>query len=153
MLLAAPSARVRAKLQAKASWRPSKMVMKKMPDGTADLDELPRRRDDAVPGDEAAEDEYCQAVARVAAAFGKQRRSMSTAAEHVMYMRMFDGWLVENKHGSVVEAMTSSGVKSRGSVLSGPKLVPRRRADGSLKVCAEAVVPLIETVCTRSARQ
>ena len=49
------------------------MVMKKMPDGTGDLQELPRRRADAAPGDEAAEEEYCQAVARVAAAFGKQR--------------------------------------------------------------------------------
>ena len=70
-----------------------------------------------------------------------------------MYMRMFDGWLVENKHGSVVQTMSTSGGKSNGSVLSGSKLVPRKRADGSLKVCAEAVVPLSDSVCTRSARR
>ena len=108
MLMTAGSARLKAKLQAKAAWRPTQMVMKKMPDGTGDLAELPRRRD-AVLGDEAAEDEYCNAVARVASAFGRQRRAASTAAEHVMYMRMFDGWLVENKHGSAIEVVHSWG--------------------------------------------
>ena len=34
MLMTAGSARLKAKLQAKAAWRPTKMVMRKMPDGT-----------------------------------------------------------------------------------------------------------------------
>ena len=76
MLMTAGSARLKAKLQAKAAWRPTQMVMKKMPDGTGDLAELPRRRDDAVLGDEAAEEEYCNAVARVASVFGRQRRAV-----------------------------------------------------------------------------
>ena len=50
-----------------AAWWPIKMVMKKMPDGTGDLSELPRRRDNAAMprrrdnaaiGDEAADEEY-----------------------------------------------------------------------------------------------
>ena len=95
MLLAAATANLKGKLSEKMRWRPTQMVMKKMPDGTAELSELPRRKADAVEGDEVADAEYCQAVARVANAFGRQRRSVTTAAEHVMYMRMFDGWLVE----------------------------------------------------------
>ena len=142
MLMTAGSARLKAKLQAKAAWRPTQMVMKKMPDGTGDLAELPRRRD-AVLGDEAAEDEYCNAVARVASAFGRQKRAVSTAAEHVMYMRMFDGWLVENKHGSVVEVVhsTTPSGKGKSNGWAGPKLVPRRRADGSMKVSADRSEP------------
>ena len=118
-----------------AGWRPTAMVMKKMPDGTGDLAELPRRRVDAPIGDEAADDEFCQAVARVATAFGKQKRSSSTAAEHTMYMRMFDAWLVENKHGSVVEVDTSSmNGKTKSCLPRKASLVPRRRANGSMKV-------------------
>ena len=132
MLVAAGSARLKAKLQDKSRWRPTAMVLKKMPDGTGDLATLPRRRDAPI-GDETADEEYCQAVARVATAFGKQKRSSSTAAEHVMYMRMFDGWLVENKHGSVVEVVPASK-KGQTWLPSKPTLVPRTRADGSMKV-------------------
>ena len=141
MLMAAASSGVKAKLQAKAAWRPTNMVMRKMPDGTGDLSELPRRRDNAVLGDEAAEEEYCNAVARVASAFGRQKRAVTTAAEHVMYMRMFDGWLVENKHGSVVEVITPSSSNGKSNGLAGRKLVPRRRADGSMKVRADRSEP------------
>ena len=42
------------------------MVMKKMPDSTADLADLPRRNAAAVEGDIVAEEEFCQAIARVA---------------------------------------------------------------------------------------
>ena len=135
MLVAAGNAQLKGKLQDKSRWRPTAMVMKKMPDGTGDLAELPRRRVDAPIGDEAADDEFCQAVARVATAFGKQKRSSSTAAEHTMYMRMFDAWLVENKHGSVVEVDTSSmNGKTKSCLPRKASLVPRRRANGSMKV-------------------
>ena len=146
MLMTAGSAGLKAKLQAKAVWRPTKMVMKKMPDGTGDLAELPRRREDAESGDVAAEEEYCSAVAKVASVFGRQRRAVSTAAEHVMYMRMFDGWLVENKHGSFVEVVSASGGRGKSNGLAGPKLVPRRRSDGSIKVRADRTEPYA-TVC------
>ena len=126
------------------------MVMKKIPDGTGDLAELPRRRVDAPIGDEAADEEFCQAVARVASTFGKQKRSSSTVAEHVMYMRLFDGWLLENKHGSVVEADESSrSISGKNWLPRKVTLVPRRRADGSIKVHAKRCEPrVIERACS-----
>ena len=111
MMLAASNAKLKATLRDKTRWRPTRMVMEKMPDGTADLAELPHRKADAVEGDieadEASTARRSRACTCVASTFGRQRRSVSTAAEHVMYMRMFDGWLVENKLGSVVEAVST----------------------------------------------
>ena len=142
MLVAAGNAQLKAKLHDKSRWRPTAMIMKKMPDGTRDLAELPRRRVDAPIGDEAADEEFCQAVARVASTFGKQKRSSSTVAEHVMYMRLFDGWLLENKHGSVVEADESSrSISGKNWLPRKVTLVPRRRADGSIKVRAKRCEP------------
>ena len=40
MLVAAGHAQLKGKLQDKSRWRPTAMVMKKMPDGTGDLAEL-----------------------------------------------------------------------------------------------------------------
>ena len=51
MLLAAATANLKGKLSEKMRWRPTQMVMKKMPDGTAELSELPRRKADAVEGE------------------------------------------------------------------------------------------------------
>ena len=82
---------LKAKLQTKAKHRPHKMVKKKLPDGSGAIAVLPRRgsgRDAA-----ALDDQYCAAVESCAAVFGRNKRSETTAAEHKMYMRLFDGWL------------------------------------------------------------
>lgn len=47
-------ARLKTHLQDKSRWQPAQMVTTKMPDGTAELAELPRRKADAVEGDEVA---------------------------------------------------------------------------------------------------
>ena len=91
---------LKAKLQTKAKHRPHKMVKKKLPDGSGAIAVLPRRgsgRDAA-----ALDDEYCAAVESCAAVFGRNKRSETTAAEHKMYMRLFDGWLVRSGFGSYV---------------------------------------------------
>ena len=54
---------------------------RKMPDGTGDLTDLPKRRDDAVLGDEAAEEEYCNARSREwprSSVFGRQKRAVTS---------------------------------------------------------------------------
>ena len=79
-------------------WRPYAAIHKKLPDGSAMLSELPKRAD-APEGDEQAEEAYCAAVRIVSDVFGKQRRSNTTADEHKMYMRIFDGWLVREGFG------------------------------------------------------
>ena len=89
---------MKAKLQLKGKYRPHAMVKKKMPDGSGALGNLPSR------GSEADSDlEYCAAIDKISATFGRQRRSETTAAEHKMYVRLFECWLVRSGFGSYVE--------------------------------------------------
>ena len=97
-LVSSGAAHLKAKLQVKGKWRPYAAIRKKLPDGSAMLSELPKRAD-APEGDEQAEEAYCAAVRIVSDVFGKQRRSNTTADEHKMYMRIFDGWLVREGFG------------------------------------------------------
>jgi len=97
-MLASCQQQLKAKLQVKGKHRPHAMVKKKWPDGSGALSALPRRG--TTPDADAA---YCAAVDQCAKVFGRQRRSQSTAAEHKMYMRLFDGWLVRSGFGSYIE--------------------------------------------------
>ena len=111
----------------KGKHRPEKMVTKKMPDGAGLLANVPQRKK-SQGGDEAADDaEYCKAMDKVSSVFGKQKRSNSTAAEHKMYIRIIDGWLVRKGFGSYVEAE----VDKFGQLVD---VHPRRTATGELKV-------------------
>ena len=85
MALVAMATNLKAKLTAKGKLRPHDMVRRKMPDGTALLDNLPRRDATAEEGDERAEAVYCNAIDRVTRVFGDKQRSQSTADEHLMY--------------------------------------------------------------------
>ena len=83
MMSVAQSQELKAKLQTKGKVRPHKMVSKKMPDGsTAALTELPKR----LATGAAAEKAYCDAIDKVSGVFSRQRRSVSTAQEHMQYM-------------------------------------------------------------------
>ena len=70
------------------------MIRKKMPDGTGSLQDLPMRAHGAAAEDEAADGEYCKAIDRVTAVFGKQNRAQTTADEHKMYARMLDSYIL-----------------------------------------------------------
>ena len=95
MVLIAEAQQVKAKLQLKGRWRPDKMVRKKMPDGTGLLANVPQRRTSSRAVDDSVLDkEYCDAIDKVSAVFGRQKRANTTAAEHRMYIRTIDGWLV-----------------------------------------------------------
>ena len=93
MALLAACVQLKAKLMEKGKLRPHEMIRKKLPDGAGLLEELPRRARGAPTCDEAADAQYCEAIDRVSAVFGNQRRSQTTADEHKMYMRIIDGWL------------------------------------------------------------
>ena len=133
MLLATSAAALKAKLTEKTRWRPTKMVRRKFPDGSEALASMPRRA--AAPvGDEEATSEYCRsAINKVSAVFGAQRRANTTADEHRMYTRMFEGWLVAEGFGSyfVVEH-DEDGVRG----VSGIKVSARRNASDNIKVRA-----------------
>ena len=125
MVLIAESQRLKAKLMLKGKYRPDKMVTRKMPDGAGLLAHVPVRRqgiDNAV-----ADKEYCSAIDKVSEVFGRQKRANSTAAEHKMYMRMIDGWLVRKGFGSYVEAE----LDDHGELVA---VHARRTASGEIKV-------------------
>ena len=132
MVLIAEAQQVKAKLQLKGRWRPDKMVRKKMPDGTGLLANVPQRRTSSRAVDDSVQDatldqEYCDAIDKVSAVFGRQKRSNSTADEHRMYIRMLDGWLVRKGFGSYVEAIFDK----HGLLV---EVRPRRTATGEVKV-------------------
>ena len=108
-------------------YRPHSIMRKTIPDGTGHLSELPvRARLAERVGEEAADEEYCKAIATATKIFGKKMRGQSTADEHVMYIRLIDGWLTRMGFGSYVEVSLADGrcVAVRA----------RRRADGTIKV-------------------
>ena len=100
MVLIAEAQQLKAKLLLKGKFRPEKMVRKKMPDGSGMLAKVPERRKDDGGDAAAADKEYCDAIDKVAAIFGRQKRANSTADEHKRYIRVIDGWLVRKGFGS-----------------------------------------------------
>ena len=134
MVRVAEAQQLKAKLMLKGKFRPEKMIRKKMPDGSGMIAKMPRRRRDQGGGDAAAADkEYCNAINKISSVFGKQKRSNTTAAEHRMYMRMIDGWLVRKGFGSYVEA----DVNKHGELVA---VHPRRTATGEIKVVKPQMV-------------
>ena len=133
MLLATSAAALKAKLTEKTRWRPMRMVRRKFPDGSEALASMPRRAAAPVAGEEATS-EYCRAIDKVSAVFGAQRRANTTADEHRMYTRMFEGWLVAEGFGSyfVVEH-DEDGLRG----VSGMKVSARRNASDKIKVRGE----------------
>ena len=72
MTLEATRMALKAKLANKGRLRPHEMICKKMPDCTGSLQDLPMRAHGAAAEDEAADGEYCKAIDRVTAVFGKE---------------------------------------------------------------------------------
>lgn len=89
MAMVAAAVQLKAKLTEKGRLRPHKMLRKKLPDGAALLDKLPQRAAGALSDDAEADAEYCKAIDKVSAVFGKQKRAQTTADEHKMYARIF----------------------------------------------------------------
>ena len=126
MVAAALAAQQRKRLEQKGKHRPDKMVRGKFPDGSCMLGKLPAR-DRKATSDVKADDKYCDAIDKIASVYGRLRRSETTAAEHRMYMRVIDDWLVREGFGSYIDA----DVDKCGRLLA---VRARRNADGTNKV-------------------
>jgi hypothetical protein len=139
LAMAVQSSAVKARLQQKAASRPHKMMRKLYPDGTGAIGEVPKRKALGDPEDEAATEEFCAAVRKVATVFGKGMRAQSTADEHVRYIVYIDKYLVRMGHGSFV---TITSTSDDGVVL---KVEPRKHAvTGAIKVIRpEMIVALL----------
>ena len=78
-LVLAKASADKTRLSSKGRYRPHWIMRKKMPDGTGQLSELPvRARLAERVGEEAADDEYCKAIATATKIFGKKMRGQST---------------------------------------------------------------------------
>ena len=88
---------------------------------------VPQRRQGRGVDEAEADEDYCTAIDKVSSVFGRQRHANSTAAEHKMYIRMIDGWLVRKGFGSYVEAVFDD----HGQLVD---VNPRKTAGGALKV-------------------
>ena len=126
MVTTALDVQKRKRIEQKGKHRPDKMVRGKLPDGSSKLGKLPTRDRNAA-NEAAADDKYCKAIDKISSVFGRQRRSETTAAEHRMYMRVLDGWLVREGFGSYVEVV----INKAGSIVA---VRARRDADGVMKV-------------------
>ena len=91
------AAQLKAKLMLKGKSRPERMVRRKYPDGSDMIADVPQRKKGV--DDVTADKEHCESIDKCASVFGRQKRSNSTAAEHKMYMRVIDGWLVRKGFG------------------------------------------------------
>ena len=103
---------LKAKLADKGRLRPHEMIRKKMPDGTGSLQDLPMRAHGAAAEDEAADGEYCKAIDRVTAVFGKQNRAQTTADEHKripMYVKLKRGMCSVCRKGPESEGYSRRG--------------------------------------------
>ena len=127
MVVIAEAQQLKAKLMLKGKYRPEKMVRAKMPDGSGMLATVPQRRQGSDVDADEADKEYCAAIDKVSTVFGRQKRANSTAAEHKMYIRLIDGWLVRKSFGSYVTTV----VDRHGQLVD---VHPRKTAAGALKV-------------------
>ena len=126
MVMTAQDAQQRKRIEQKGKHRPDKMVRGKLPEGSSKLGNLPTR-DRGAANEAAADDKYCKAIDKISSVFGQHRRSETTAAEHRIYMRVLDGWLVREGFGSYVEVV----VNKAGSIVA---VRARRDAAGVKKV-------------------
>ena len=101
-MLAAPHAKLKAKMTQKAATRPEDVVFDRLPAGGGQVSKVPQRHDaefsnlEKAAGDAA----FKEKVEKVAKVFRRCQRGRSTSKEHESYVLIFNDWLVKSGHGS-----------------------------------------------------
>ena len=125
-----------SKLTEKGATRSSVMMSKRMPSGSTELKEMPRR-----PGyAEGAEGdvEWCKAVDAASAGYGKSNRAQSTANEHDLYAWSFNQYAIRQGFGSFLERC---GKEERAPKSSGTgRLKPTCDDKGAMRVAPQQLV-------------
>ena len=92
------------RVQAKAQFRPAKVMMMLMPAGSGKQDRVPDRSD--FEGDTAGFEKYCVTVVEGAEGMLDASRSETTAKEHEDYMVQISQWSVRSGLGALVRKPT-----------------------------------------------
>ena len=98
MAMIAGVSQLKSKLTEKGVTRPSVLMCKKMPSGSSELQEMPRRYDyeEGAGGDAA----WCKDVDAASVGYGKANRAQSTANEHDQYAWSFNEYAKRQGFGS-----------------------------------------------------
>ena len=136
MALIASVSQLKSKLTEKGATRPSVLMRKKMPSGSSELQEMPRRHayEEGAGGDA----EWCKDVDAASAGYGKANRAQSTANEHDMYAWSFNEYAKRQGFGSF---LVRCGEGERAPRSSGTgRLKPTYDDKGALRVAPAQLV-------------
>ena len=125
-----------SKLTEKGATRSSVMMSKRMPSGSTELKEMPRRPGYAEGAEGDAE--WCKAVDAASAGYGKSNRAQSTANEHDLYAWSFNQYAIRQGFGSFLERC---GKEERAPKSSGTgRLKPTCDDKGAMRVAPQQLV-------------
>ena len=125
-----------SKLTEKGATRSSVVMSKRMPSGSTELKEMPRRSGyaEGAEGDAA----WCKDVDAASAGYGKSNRSQSTANEHDLYAWCFNQYAIRQGFGSFLERC---GKEERAPKSSGTgRLKPTCDDKGAMRVAPQQLV-------------
>ena len=151
MAMIASVARLKSNLTEKGATRPSAIMRKKMPSGSSDLQEMPRRRE--YPEGAEGEVEWCNDVDAASSSYAKANRAQSTANEHDQYAWGFNEYAKRQGFASFLERCGEGERPPRSSGTG--RLKPTYDDKGAMRV-AEFLPALrssvAEAVAARSSR-
>ena len=136
MAMIASVAKLKSKLTEKGATRPSAIMRKKMPNGSSELQEMPRRREYAEGAE--GEAEWCKDVDAASCSYGKANRAQSTASEHDQYVWVFNQYAKRQGFDSFVERC-GDGERAPSSSGTG-RLKPTYDANGAVRVAPPQLV-------------
>ena len=101
MAMIASVAQLKSNLTEKGATRPTAIMRKKMPSGSSELQEMPRRRE--YPEGAEGEAEWCNDVDAASSSYAKANRAQSTANEHDQYAWGFNEYAKRQGFPSFLE--------------------------------------------------
>ena len=136
MAMIASVAQLKSNLTEKGATRPSAIMSKKMPNGSSDLQEMPRRRE--YPEGAEGEAEWCNDVDAASSSYGKANRAQSTANEHDQYVWGFNEYAKRQGFASFLERCGEGERPPRSSGTG--RLKPTYDDKGALRVAPPQLV-------------
>ena len=136
MAMIASVAQLKSNLTEKGATRPSAIMRKKMPNGSSDLQEMPRRRE--YPEGAEGEAEWCNDVDAASSSYGKANRAQSTANEHDQYVWGFNEYAKRQGFASFLERCGEGERPPRSSGTG--RLKPTYDVKGAMRVAPPQLV-------------
>ena len=136
MAMIASVAQLKSNLTEKGATRPSAIMRKKMPSGSSELQEMPRRREYAEGAE--GEAEWCNDVDAASSSYAKANRAQSTANEHDQYAWGFNEYAKRQGFDSFLERCGEGERPPRSSGTG--RLKPTCDVKGAMRVAPPQLV-------------